>query len=277
LEAEQERRKQADSAAEDRQRIEIAVTIVKDANEKHGEECFLIIGDIGNTKLSPGFYKWQCKYCRIPHHLCPKRKNLTASLDAHLLGDNHKKNVDAVKEAEGKRKALSSGRVGRPSWQASVVNALNKGEDGKIQQHIRAIFTSGSSSVGSSNTPKGTVNAALVCWGLWQKFVYVDGCETDVKPFLLDQKQGANWSCEPYLEVEIDFEGQLIVIDGCFRHRACQRFDVSLEGYADFTCKLCACIPQEPDFRGRIRREHEAEEKRGRRDTGQGRRLDYLR
>lgn len=68
--------------------------------------------------------------------ICVQKKNLTTSLDAHLLGDNHKKKVDAVKEAEGKRKALSSGRVGRPSWQASVVNALNKGEDGKIQQHI---------------------------------------------------------------------------------------------------------------------------------------------
>jgi hypothetical protein len=44
----------------------------------------------------------------------------------------------------------------------------------------------------------------------------VDGVNTDIKPFLLDQRKGANWHSEPYTKAEIQFEDKLVVIDGCF-------------------------------------------------------------
>jgi hypothetical protein len=46
--------------------------------------------------------------------------------------------------------------------------------------------------------------------------------------------------------------------------------------FTKFTYDKCWCITQESDFRGRVRQEHDAVEKHGTRDTGRGRRIDYL-
>jgi hypothetical protein len=53
--------------------------------------------------------------------------------------------------------------------------------------------------------------------------------------------------------------------------------DYSLRGFVNFTCANCTSITQESDFRARVRQEHAAKDKRGTRDTGRGRWLDYLR
>ncbi|CAM6082976.1 unnamed protein product [Calypogeia fissa] len=57
-EAERERKKQDEINILHRHRITEAIAIIKDANDKNGSECFVIEGDVLNTKLSPGSYKW---------------------------------------------------------------------------------------------------------------------------------------------------------------------------------------------------------------------------
>ncbi|CAM6094627.1 unnamed protein product [Calypogeia fissa] len=259
----------------DKQLIDEAVGIIKAANDK-GDECFVIQGDLTNLRLSPAAYKWQCKYCRVLHNICPRTNNLAWSLELHLNGDRHiQKRAEAEKMLAG-HQPFSSGRVGRPLWQVSVA-------DDEKQQRIKSFFhptpssasnTAGSSGVSSSS--KGTYNALLVCWGLWRSQAIVEGRKIHIKPFLLDQQRGSNWYSEPFLAAEIEYNDRTLLVDGCFRHVACMRISTDSDGFQDFTCDKCHSIIQEKDFKMRVFREEEAAIKRGDRDTGRGRRIDFL-
>ncbi|CAM6094641.1 unnamed protein product [Calypogeia fissa] len=260
----------------DKQLIDEAVGIIKAANDK-GDECFVIQGDLTNLRLSPAAYKWKCKYCRVLHNLCPRTNNLAWSLELHLNGDRHiQKRAEAEKMLAG-HQPFSSGRVGRPLWQVSVA-------DDEKQQRIKSFFhptpssasnTAGSSGVSSSS--KGTYNALLVCWGLWRSQAIVEGRKIHIKPFLLDQQRGSNWYSEPFLAAEIEYNDRTLLVDGCFRHVACMRISTDSDGFQDFTCDKCHSIIQEKDFKMRVFREEKAAIKRGDRDTGRGRRIDFLR
>jgi hypothetical protein len=88
--------------------------------------------------------------------------------------------------------------------------------------------------------------------------------------------RGANWVPEPHTAAEINISGKIIKIKGTFRHDQCRRVSTSGQAFDNLTCSICSGIPQEGEFRLRVLREDSAPEKRGSRDTGQGRRLEYL-
>ena len=70
-------------------------------------------------------------------------------------------------------------------------------------------------------------------------------------------------------------KGDLVDVEGCFRHTECLRFVVG-EPWIGLVCPKCARIPQENDFNLRVRREDRSINKRGFWSCQRGRHLDYL-
>jgi hypothetical protein len=60
-----------------------------------------------------------------------------STLDAHLKGDRHKRVVEAVEASASGPNPVRPGKIGRPTWQASVGNATR---DGKKQKNIGDFF-----------------------------------------------------------------------------------------------------------------------------------------
>jgi hypothetical protein len=88
--------------------------------------------------------------------------------------------------------------------------------------------------------------------------------------------RGANWMPEPHTATKINISGKIIKIKETFRHDQCCWVSTSGQAFDNLTCSICSGIPHEGDFRLRVLREDSVPEKRGSRDTRQGRRLEYL-
>lgn len=117
---------------------------------------------------------------------------------------------------------------------------------------------------------------ATLCWGFWQGSYKFRNHMINVKCFLDDSRGGVHWTCEPSTKAVILLGTELVEINGTFRHNDCKR--VSLEGvpFSNLQCSSCASIPKERDFCMRVYRDMHSRGERGLRDTGGGRRLDYL-
>lgn len=117
---------------------------------------------------------------------------------------------------------------------------------------------------------------ATLCWGFWQNTYKVEDTIVDLKPFLDDYRGGASWDCESATMTTFLSREEVISIHGTFRHKECKRVNADGVPFDNFQCSKCASIPKEQDFCMRLFREKRAFESRGSRDTGGGRRLDFM-
>lgn len=115
-----------------------------------------------------------------------------------------------------------------------------------------------------------------LCWGFWHK-TYIFGKKVvDLQPFMDDSRGGTNWYCEPNTRVTMELRQALVEIFGTFRHKNCRRVNLSGVPFDGLMCNQCVSIPKERDFRMRVYRQTQSAICRGLRDTGLGRRLDYM-
>ena len=114
-----------------------------------------------------------------------------------------------------------------------------------------------------------------MCWGFREPFCSYAGKTYEVMRLLHDSIPGIKWIPEPYIKGKILMNGDLVDVEGWFRHTECLHF-VVLEPWIGLTCPKCARIPQENDFNLRVRREDRSIDKRGFRSCQRGRCLDYL-
>ena len=106
--------------------------------------------------------------------------------------------------------------------------------------------------------------------------MHVKEVDIDIKPFLYDIKMGQEWYCEPYTKATLFDGATKFEVEGCFRHINCLRISKVGMPFDGFTCDYCQKIITCDDFCMRVYREFNAIEKRGARNTGKGRHLDYL-
>ncbi|CAM6082507.1 unnamed protein product [Calypogeia fissa] len=258
--------------AEQRKRVTNAVQLIKAANDQEGHQSFLIDGDVENETLSGKDVKWKCVFCGTPHLLMPKTNNLASILQQHMAGDRHIQKKKQALEDLANQTPLRSGQCGRPTWKSKMVEDKQPG----IKVFFKATpkgLNKGSSGASSS---KGINDQSTLCWGLWQDTVIVNGEVSDIKPFLLDQLRGKLWYSEPYVCAKLHFPNSIKLVKGCFRHINCKRINANQVSFTNFTCDVCATIPQEKDYYCRVWREQRSIEKRGQWDTGNGRRFEVL-
>jgi hypothetical protein len=133
---------------------------------------------------------------------------------------------------------------------------------------------------GRSEEDRGEVAPwSLLCWGLWRESVSYGSTTRLIKEILFDQtKLSGEWFAEPMVRAEVWclHSQENCVIEGLFRHSKCSRVSIEGGGFRDLTCEACHGIKFMEDFRGRVGRESNAQEKRGTRGTGKGRCIDYL-
>ena len=91
-----------------------------------------------------------------------------------------------------------------------------------------------------------------------------------------DRHIGIVWYPKPQVCQSIVVDGSEVLIEGTFRHKACDRMSGSPHGFQGLTCSMCAAIPNEDDFRKRVIREDKSVVKRGSRTTAAGIRVGYL-
>ena len=91
-----------------------------------------------------------------------------------------------------------------------------------------------------------------------------------------DQRGGKLWAIEKHTKIMLCYEGIECRIDGTYRHIHCQRGSETGTPFDSLTCRFCKLVPECNDFRMRLYRESRCTNKRSERDTGKGRRLDYL-
>ena len=84
----------------------------------------------------------------------------------------------------------------------------------------------------------------------------------DMRGLLDDAKQGKLWIFEPCSSVEFMWNGDLVLVHGCFCHTQCSRDSTSSFHLLNFTCSQCSRISQEDDFRKKVTRENFAVEKK---------------
>lgn len=72
------------------------------------------------------------------------------------------------------------------------------------------------------------------------------------------------------------YEGNEYCIDGTYRHIHCKRASETGIPFESLTCSFCKMIPKYDDFRMHLYCKSKYGNKRDGRDTGRGRRLDYL-
>ena len=117
---------------------------------------------------------------------------------------------------------------------------------------------------------------SLLCWGFRKHTTEYGGKVFRVDSLLNDPKPGLMWVCEPSTIVEFVYNGEIVVVRGCFQHVKCKRLSATGEPFSNFICGDCSEIVRATDFRLRVLREGCALVKRGSRDTESGRRVDYL-
>ena len=92
----------------------------------------------------------------------------------------------------------------------------------------------------------------------------------------MDTFLGLNWVLEPYIKGEFWFRDQQFNIHRTFRHSNYLRLSMTSEPFTNFTCHHCMGIPQEHDFRIRVRKEEFFLDKRSDKSLGGVRKLGYL-
>jgi hypothetical protein len=118
----------------------------------------------------------------------------------------------------------------------------------------------------------------MLCWGYWKHIcTYSAGRDVyDVKSLVFDTFPGSTWWPEAFTVGEFSFKGKTHKFSSTFRHSKCPKVSRSGQPFANFMCASCMRIPQEHDFRMRVKQEEGCIFKRGSRTTGGGRRLGYL-
>lgn len=116
----------------------------------------------------------------------------------------------------------------------------------------------------------------LMCWGFRESYCLYNGLSYAIRGLLEDQTRGVVWYSEPHLRVSLIVGGQTLQVSAAFRHSKCARFCTNGKGLLNFTCSMCAQIPQENDFKKKVLREDHAIDKRDTRTTSGGRRVGYL-
>jgi hypothetical protein len=101
------------------------------------------------------------------------------------------------------------------------------------------------------------------------------GVQYHVKGLLEDPHARVNWYPEPNLTAVVQRNNSELTVNGNFRHILCRRISVTREPFGNLYCDMCADLVHKWDFH-KVVWEDTAEEKRGTRGTGRGRRLGYL-
>ncbi|CAM6105892.1 unnamed protein product [Calypogeia fissa] len=268
----------------DRAILDQHVTIVNEINNSQGgsKATFDVVGDLEKEPMDLNKFKLFCTYCCEHLTMIPKQRNLQSNLESHCGSTLHL-NARARSQRLSSGEPVLSGRPGRPR-QADKREVRQKTIQGFFSADASQASQSGSSSHSRVSAPdkgKGTIdNSSLLCWGLWRDNVSYGGQSRPIKEILNDQlKVEGVWYAEPLVRAKVWCLStqEACVIEGLFRHTNCSRISTEQgAGFQDLTCEHCFSIKTESDFRLRVLRESTAMEKRGTRDTGRGRRLDYL-
>jgi hypothetical protein len=112
--------------------------------------------------------------------------------------------------------------------------------------------------------------------GFWRETCTYSAMPYGVKALLQDPSPRVNWVPEPYTSTFVNYNNEVKIIRGTFRHLQYRRICVTDSSFTDLTCSNCQRIPQEGDFRMRVTQEDHSIEKRGTHSTANRRKLGYL-
>lgn len=246
------------------------VDAVNDSVDSDKKPFKWVGGDVESPHVRSLWYRVQCSFCNEFFQLCPPKKNLEASLLGHLHGTKHAAQVEKAKLIVGKGTPVLRGKRGRPSRSSGTSSTSN-------QTHLHSFFKheGDGNEEGEFLTKDRSDLFQYMCWGFRGPFCSYAGKKYEVMRLLHDSIPGLKWFPEPYIKGKILVNGDLVDVEGCFRHTECLRF-AAVEPWIGLTCPMCARIPQENDFNLRVRREDRNIDKRGSRSCQPGRRLDYL-
>ena len=264
------------TTADHKRLVEEGLSILKSVNDEISEVIppFVIVGDVEHTQLKSFWYKVRCKINGQLLLLCPPKNNLRANLENHLQGFTHTRCVEGFGSGgmSTTSSAISTARRGRPSARSKQIVGNQPDLHGWFGQHAAVR----SKSSDGSHLGKPDSILALLCWRLRRETTEYGGKCYRVNALLDDPKPGALWAAEPTTSATFSCADEEVVVAGCFRHSACKWVSGCGEPFANFTYAACSKIVQENDFRLRVMKEGRALVKRGSRDIGSGRRIDYL-
>jgi hypothetical protein len=253
----------------------VAVLDAFNATFPKDKEPFRLVGDVDALELRCFWYKVRCMFCYDFFQLCPPKKDLETNLRNHVEGTKHVGCVHREEEKKSKSEhPMTMGRKGYPATSNKTVSGNQSSLHGWVGGRREDGLPPESLAEGTRDS-----NMRLLYWGYWKSSCPLNsraGGLYDICSLRLDTFVGGNWSHEPNVSASFIVNNVTHIIQGTFRHSKYLRLSTVSSGFPNFTCLFCEKIPQEYDFRMRVRREEANLVKRGERTIGARRRSGYL-
>lgn len=205
--------------------VEEGVNILLSANDSISsyDPPFVIVGDVGVPHLKSFWFKVRCKLDGKLMFLCPQKGNLRANLENCVHGFVHTKcceNLVAENNSSKTSSALSSEKRGRPTPRSRSTTANQR----DLHSWFSRSSSADSKTVGESLLGMHSDSIlSLLCWGFKKKITKYAWKPYRVDLLHNDSKPESLWMAEPNTTANFLFQGENVVVRGCFRHVQCKR------------------------------------------------------